>query len=464
MLAPALNPSLTTWSASVCDGCGKALLGALFWALLRAGHWAWHWRAAVLISAIVDHQPRRDILRVAVLTMLEPAAPGITVPRAFLRIGGISIARQQLGLALAVKCERVICLAHGLGPELRELQGLAEAGGAQFNVIANARQLMGLITTIDEVFVLGDGLFVSTPEAANLLELGQAVLVQPIDQGLAAGFERIDLNHASAALMRIPGRLVERISELPADCDATSALQRIALQAGVVQRPIPALSPALFWTLVRSEAEAHALEPQWIRQRTRSDVAFSPARGLALLLVRGLGPALLDAGSGAGVISIAALIMAVIALGTGWFGYAVTALVCCAIGWSMREAATLLARIEGDVVPPPRGLDGRMLYGWLLDAIMVTLVAWNAAQLPALSALQRFFPAVMLVGLLRLLPRVLSGRWTTVLYDRSVLALLLGGAMMASPATAFEAIHLVAMLLLVAGLVLPRGEIVLTRP
>lgn len=395
--------------------------------------------------------------------MLEPAVPGSMLPRAFLRIGGMSIARQQLGLALALECERIICLAHGLSAELIELQQAAEAGAAQFNVIANPRQLLGLVTTVDEVFVIGDGLFVSTPDAAALLEQGQAVLVQPIEQGLAAGFERIDLNHASAALMRMPGRLVDRIAELPSDCDATSALQRIALQAGVRQRLIPAPSgTTLFWTIVRSEEEAHALEPQWIRQRTRDDIPLSPARGLALLAVRGLGPALLHAGSGASMVGMAAAVLVIIALGAGWFGYIAAGLTCCAIGWALQEVASLLARIENDTALQPRTLNSRVVYGWVLDAALITLAGWSAALLPGQSLLGRFFPAAMLVGLLRLLPRALAGRWTASLQDRSLLALLLAGAVVASAQA--TAIELAALLLVTVGIVLPRGELVLTRP
>ncbi|MDE2436891.1 MAG: hypothetical protein KGM49_11585, partial [Sphingomonadales bacterium] len=202
--------------------------------------------------------------------MLEMA--DATTPRAFLRIGGTTVAQQQLGLALALGCQRVVCVAHGLRAPLIALQHEAERAGVQFHVIAGPRPLLGLVTAQDEVLAFGDGLFASRREAVELLEQGQAVLVQPIEQGLAGGFERIDINHAAAAAMRIPGRLVDQLAELPTDCDAASALQRIALQGGVRQRSIPSVADGhLFWTLVRSDDEAHAIEPRWIRQRTRDD-------------------------------------------------------------------------------------------------------------------------------------------------------------------------------------------------
>ncbi len=395
--------------------------------------------------------------------MLEPAAPGSTLPRAFLRIGGMTVARQQLGLMLALQCERIVCLAHGISPDLIELQHAAEAAGAQFNVIAGPRQLLGLVTTSDEVFVLGDGLFASTAEAAATLEQGQAVLVQPIEQGLAAGFERIDLNHASAAAMRIPGRLVEQIAELPADCDAASALQRIALQGGVRQRPIPATSAGtLFWTLVRSEEEAHALEPQWIRQRTRGDEPLNPSRGFGLLAVRLLGPALLHAGSGAGVVAIASGAMGAIALGTGWLGLPALGLGLAAISWLLCETTASLARIEGDPGRPARMVGGRRAYGWLLDAIIIGLAGSAMPVTPGDHLLTRFFAPFMLVGVLRLVPRALSGRWTAWLMDRSLLAILLAGFIGAGRGEA--AISIAAALVVLAGIVLPRGELVLTRP
>ena len=67
---------------------------------------------------------RRNTLRVALLSMIEPAVPG-TAPRAFLRVGGVSIARQQLGLVLALAAERIVCLAAGMSAELVQLQHAA---------------------------------------------------------------------------------------------------------------------------------------------------------------------------------------------------------------------------------------------------------------------------------------------------------------------------------------------------
>jgi len=394
--------------------------------------------------------------------MIDAAAPGSDAPRAFLRIGGMSVAHQQLGIALALQCERIVCVARALTPELVALQHEAERAGAQFQVIPGARPLLGLITAVDEVIALGDGLFASTTESVTLLEKGQGVLVQPIEQGLAAGFERIDLNHASAGAMRIPGRLVERLAELPADCDAISALQRIALQAGITQRPLPPLAGAgSFWTLVRNEAEAHALEPQWIRQRTSDGALLSPGKGVALLGVRNFGPALLHAGSGAGAVMSAAVVTVLLGLGAGWFGLIGLGFSLMALSWIIRQAAGLLVRIETDVKAADKTrFSAGLLYDWALDIALLILAGWGVAALPWQSAWARFFPALMLLALLRIVPRAVGGRWTSWMEDRALLAALLGLAVLGGALDG--AVHIGAGLLALAGILLPRRDLRLT--
>lgn len=395
--------------------------------------------------------------------MLEPAVPGGS-PRAFLRVGGLTVARQQLNLALALQAERIVCLASDVAPEIVELQHQAEAAGASFHVIANARALLGLVTAGDEVIALGDGLFASVPAAAVLLGQGSVVLVQAIEQGLAAGFERIDLNHAAAAAMRVPGRLVERIAELPADCDAMSALQRIALQAGVPQRGLPPLGQeGVFWTLVRSEADAHALEPLWIRQRTGGGEPLNLTRAMARMGVHIFGPSLLHAGSGAGSVVAAAAVMALLGLGAGWFGLVPLGLILCAIGWILREAAVMLARIQRE--SPGSGLAGpgsRAAYAWLMDAIMVTLLAWDLAPDRGSPSPELFFAPLMLFGLLRILPRAIEHRWTAWLHDRAVIGLGLAVAVMAGVGTG--AVQVAALALAAGGVIASSLQSRITPP
>ena len=66
-------------------------------------------------------------MRVALLSTLEPSADDATTPRGLLRLGGRSIVHHQLATALALGCERVICLADGLPGEVIAIQHAAEA-------------------------------------------------------------------------------------------------------------------------------------------------------------------------------------------------------------------------------------------------------------------------------------------------------------------------------------------------
>ncbi|WP_296680181.1 hypothetical protein [Novosphingobium sp.] len=348
-------------------------------------------------------------------------------------------------------------------PEVIELQHYAEEHGAQFHVVPRARSLLGLVTANDELIVLGDGLFVTPCAAAVLLEQGQAVLVQPIDQGLAAGFERIDLNCASAAAMRIPGSMIEAVADLPEDCDAASALQRVALQGGVRQRAIPAVDQGkVFWSLLRTDTEAHQLEPQWIRLRTSDDVPPNPSRFLALIFVRRLGPSLLHAGSGAAHVAIGAAMLAAIALAAGWLGFFATGLIFCALGWLCREASGLLARVETGISRTRLQVLGQVhSYGWTIDAIIIVLLGWGAPAHPWQHLSDRFFPAFMLIAVLRLLPRVIEKRWTAWLDDRALLALTLSAALASGLGSI--AIHSAAVIASLAGIVLPGLTKRLTR-
>ncbi|QEA16754.1 hypothetical protein [Novosphingobium ginsenosidimutans] len=380
-----------------------------------------------------------------------------TAPRGALRVGGVSVALEQLVLVLAMRCERIFCLAGRMTPEIAALQHEAERAGARFQLIPGPRGLLGQVTATDEVIALADGLFASVGDAVALLEPGPTVLVQPAESGVEAGFERIDPSLASGGALRIPGRLVERLADLPHDCDAFSALLRIALQAGIAQRPLPPAGQGDgFWTLLANEEQAHALEPLWIRRRIRHVRPFSPTRGLARLLVRSFGPALLHAGSGSRFVISGAVVLLALALGIGSLGWPGPALGAVALAWLLGEATAVLRRIEADrVVPPGRNLSLRSLFDWSVDALLVTLIAWSVPAGPWLGPLDRLFPPLMLLALLRIVPRVLSQAWTAWLEDRALLAILIGLGLLAGAGAPM--VYGLAIALAACGILWPQG-------
>ena len=363
-------------------------------------------------------------MRVALLTMMEPAGEPGPSCRAFLKVGAMSLARHQLGLVLALGCQRVICLAPAFEGEMIALQHTTEAARASFHVISGSRALASLISAADEVIVLAEGLLAWPGLAAGLLDAGPVVLVQPVETGLAAGFERVDLVHTAAAAFCIPGRLAERLEDLPGDVDVCSALQRIALQAGIPQRLLPeeaALGGR--WSMVTSEAGAHALEGAWIRLHIAGEGEPTPAMSFARRAVRLIGPALLDAGSGGTVVALVALVVALLGLVTGWFGFAATGFCCCAVSWVLFLCSDLLARIERDSLAAPASAMPRIeIFGAVMDVMLVVLLAWNVALAPGQGWVQRGFAPAVLLGLARMVPQVMGGRWARWLGDRALLA------------------------------------------
>jgi hypothetical protein len=180
------------------------------------------------------------------------------------------------------------------------------------------------------------------------------------------------------------------------------------------------------------------------------------------LAVRGLGPALLHAGSGANAVLIGALAAVLLALCAGWFGYVATGLGLCALGWLLRESAALLVRIEREEIAPRKGIDGLGAYAWLIDAVLVVLLAWGTHVPGNHAFLERLFPPFMLIALLRVVSTLPTGRWSGWLTDRSLVALMLMGTMLTG--VMGEATHLGAVAAAVAAIALSSGQFRLTRP
>jgi len=387
--------------------------------------------------------------------MMEPAESGGTAPRGSLRVGGATLARHQLALVLAAGCQRIACLSREIGADIIELQHAAEKGGATFHVIGGAHGLSGLVTAADEIVVVAEGLLPTAGDALRLIDGPPAVLTQPSEAGIPAGFERIDLNHASAGLMVIPGRLVDRLMDLPGDADPGSALMRIALQAGVAMRPVPdEVRQGNRWLLVRNEAEAHEAEGNWMTRNT-AGAARTPGPLLARALVRQFGAALLHGGQSSLVGTGTAAALAGLGLALAWFGWGAPGLLLTGAGWVLHRASALLDRVRREALALPAAPEWRgLVFGLTFDLVIAAILVVAIPVLPGQLPIERGFAPVMLIGLLRLLPRGFPSGWTDWAEDRLFLAILL--AALIAGKVIEPGVPALAGLLLLAGLVLPR--------
>jgi len=395
--------------------------------------------------------------------MLEPAGDGGLLPRAFLRVGGITIARHQLALALQMECQRIVCIARSVTSDVIDLQHQAERAGAGFHVIPGAPALVGQITANDEVIAFADGLLPNAVTGRTFLEAGQGVAVQPVEAGLAAGFERIDLDTATAGIMRIPGRLVERLAELPDDCDVVSALTRIALQAGLPMRRLPdAPADGAAWTIVRDEDEAQAVEKTWVAAHLATWGAMTPGLLVSRSGISALVPTLMHRGNGVQMVTILFLALLAMALGAGWLHFTATGLILAGMAWTVFKAIGVLRRIgigsEGTFVT---GIGDGQWFSWLVDFVFVMLLVWRAGQLPWSTLPDTILPPVMLTGLLRLLPAVFDRKWMVWLEDRALLAILL--ALFSALGVLGLGVAVLAVALLATGIALSGHSARLTR-
>lgn len=392
-------------------------------------------------------------------------------PRGILRVVGRPVVQHQVSLALSLGCTRIVVVAEEPLAELATLRAAAEGGGAQFHVVSSPRALITLIAPEDDLIVLGDGLLALPEEALARLEEGPGVLALPVETALAAGFERIDINNAAAGAMRIPGRIVAGLGDLPGDWNAPAALLRLAMQAGVRIVPLPSeLLVSGRWTIVRSEAEALAIEPRWLRLHTAVSHDRSPGEALAAFLVHWLGPAALHAGMRPRILTLGAVSLALLAIGSGWMGLVSLAFLLVALAALIRQTARVLAKVDDSTPPSAKTLRGDdAIFGGLTDALIVALAVWRS-ELPVVPGLSWFLPLfapLILTGLLRLLPMLArpAARWPHWAADRSLVGLVLAGISLVAP---FDAtIMALALLLLAMALLASRSSdqgLVLTSP
>jgi len=357
--------------------------------------------------------------------MLDNGPPAQAVPRALVRVGGSTLAQHQLGVARALKCQRVVCFARGTSPDLIALQHDAERAGMKFRILRDAHALSAIVTARDELLIISEGLLVDAESAAEAVNGKLGVLVQPAQGAVDAGFERIDADHAAAGISLVAGQLVEQLHDLPPDVDVPSALMRVALQRGSSRREVPPeLRAGVRWRMIASETEADAIEDPWLRHALGAVLYRTPGFLAAYLAARLLGPLLLQSGNAARVAALAGLFVFAIAVGLGWFGLSAPAFIACAIAWLSVELVGAFGKIASKISSASSPASARAKWlGWLCDIVIALQIALVWPLAPQIGLMAMIFAPVMFVLLLRIASRIFSKLASGWVMDRALLCI-----------------------------------------
>lgn len=331
---------------------------------------------------------------VALISATQPARDGSPCPRAFLRAGGQTVIAHQVSAALALGCDRVICVSHGLSAELVEVQHRVEHAGKRFHLSRGREALHGLITAADDVLVMADGVWPAISVLKEHVGTRRGVMVVPVEAGLAEGLERIDREWAWAGVVRCGGGDVERLADLPLDIDPLGALMRSALQSGrpLVRLPDNALNSPQWWLI---DNAVRAGEAGRIALRARAEPAgwFAPANAAidrltiahAERLLRRSGERL-----GIAIAGGAAFLSAIVAAD---YGYLSVALGGMALVAAAARAFRLLRglRSDGAVRPAWQEREFALLPVDIGTAVAIWLAtygaSWDSAMFPLLILL-----------------------------------------------------------------------------
>lgn len=374
-------------------------------------------------------------MRAALISIAETPSP----------LAGKTLARRQLEFALAAGCERVIALGNGAAPEAIALRHAAEARGARFQCIGETHGLLGAVPAADELLVLAPGLLPEDRGALESLERGSAVLVLPAGPGVAAGFERIDLERAWGGALVLPGRLVERLADLPADSDATAALLRIALQARVAEKRLPEQALAAgSWVVLRGNQDSAGRQQAWLKRNLPASDGVGATRLLARLGLRRFAiPLLALPRALTGLWSGVALTLGG-AVAAALLDWPAAGFVLVALGAVLAEFAVGLAHLRD----APFGAAGSERLGVLVRCLVDAALTLCAVLAIDGTWLRGLFPPLVLLAALHASRPAQWPNLAALLGDRALLALVfaLAAALdLAEPAIMLAALAIVAL-------------------
>lgn len=357
-------------------------------------------------------------MRVALMALTEDGAQPV-------RLGGRPVAWHQVQAALALGCERIVCLAEGPGPGLAAIQREAEARAARFSAISHPRALSGLINAADTLFVFAPGILADREWLAQALGARAGIASLPADGAVERGFERIDRERAWGGVLAIRGDAVEALSLLPPDADPIAGLLRVALQRGgrCVEVPEHWLDEGR-WALLGDVAAAQRVEAGWQARHVPAPSLDRPGEALAHRLARLALARTADRPRVAPAIAAGGTALAAAGGVAGYLGMTVAGLATLALGTLASAVGDRLGRFmrAGAGESPGRRL------GHVRDAVIdLALVAIAASPLE-FAGWYAPFAALVLVAAMRLAQEDAAPRPVRVFGDRIVMMTLLFAA------------------------------------
>ncbi len=310
----------------------------------------------------------------AVLVTLDAPVPD----KVDLRLFGRTAAERQVECAAALGCREVWVIGALGSRRAVALRHLAEGLGLRFRELGGPH-------TLAEVAVPGERLLVF--EAGLMPDLSAwprdadpsggmrhgAVLTFPAEVAVGAGFERIDFARAWAGALLIPGALVSRLRDLPEDAEATSALLRIALQAGIPTCPVdPARMQDGSWFVPADAAAVRSAEQNWIWRQTIPPPGSSLSAHLASLAIRRTGSRLIARSEAFPAVLASALLLLPLGIWLCADALAAAGFGALALAAPLLEAAFMLRQSQDARLGPlaSRGREWRWLRGLLDSALL----------------------------------------------------------------------------------------------
>lgn len=342
-------------------------------------------------------------MRLAILSAIaEPIAhAGASAGEhpAFRRFAGKTVLLHQIDCAAHLGCERVICLAAGLGPEMSAARAYAERAGIRFELANSILRLTGLVTADDEVILIADGVLPDRAALVGALADRPGVVAFPEEPALALGFERLDAARAWSGALRMRGAGLARLADLPADSDLASSLLRIALQSGVrvIELDAEPLADGSWQQRVERHAGAEA-EQRWVTRQVQPAPFAAPGLAVAQRLALRWAH---DAGGGRWrqAPHIAALLTGVLAVGAGLASWPLAGLGLLLAASVALAIAEVFDRVETLGAPPRKAGWPLPMARWFGDGLLIALLALLTAAEP--GWLRVFLPLTM-VAVIRL--------------------------------------------------------------